>query len=135
MTDKQKLADLWNSIDFHSISTIKDLFEKNKDVFLEVLIDKILDKEKFEIGLFEEGRQSGSTLTYKESQKEIELRLKKNSSYDLIFTFEDAESEIYGFRNKLTNDEIKLIPENIQSLMYKVKEIERPMTFFNTLTQ
>ena len=135
MTDKQKLETLWNSLDVNSISVIKELFEKNTDAFLEVLIDKILDKEKFEIGLFEEGRQSGSILTYKESQKEIELRLKKNSAYDLILTVEDVESETFVFRSKLSNDEIKLIPENIQNLMYKVREIELPLIFFNTLAQ
>ncbi len=135
MTDKQKLETLWNSIDVNTTSAIKDLFEGNTGAFLELLIDTILYKEKFEIGLFEEGRQSGSNLIYKESQKEIELRLKKNSAYDLILTVEDVEGEIYVFRNKLLNDEIKLIPENIQDLMYKVREIERPMTFFNTLIQ
>jgi hypothetical protein len=134
MTDKKNRGTLWNSIDANSISTTKDLFEKNIDAFLQVLIDKILDKEKFEIGLFE-GRQSGSTLIYKESNKQIELRLKKNSAYDLILTIEDIDGEIYVFKNKLSNGKIKLIPEHLQNLMYKVREIERPITFFNTLTQ
>lgn len=135
MNDKQKLEALWNSIDVNSISYTKNLFEKSIDFFLEVLIDKILDKEKFEIGLFEEGRQSGSTLTYKKSQKKIELRLKKNAAYELILTIGDTEGEICVFRKKLSNNEIKLIPKYLQNLMYKVREIERPMTFFNTLTQ
>jgi hypothetical protein len=135
MTDKEKLAAFWNSINDNSISALRELFDKNTDALLEILIEKILDKEKFEIGLFEEGRQSGSTLTYKECQKEIELRLKKNSAYDLILTVEDMVGETWVFRNKLTNDELKLIPETIQSLMYKVREIGSPVTFFNTITQ
>lgn len=135
MTDKQKLESLWNSIDLKSLLTVKEIFEYNTDSLLDFLIDKTLDKEKFEIGLFEEGKHSGSSLVYKESQKEIELRLKKNSTYDLILTVEDAEGEIHIFRSKLSNDELKLIPENLKNLMYKVREIERPMTFFNTVTE
>lgn len=135
MTDKTKLGTLWNSVDVNSSNTAKKLFEMNADAFLEFLIDKTLEKEKFEIGYFEDGRQSGSTLTYRESQKEIELRLKKNSAYDLIFSVEDMEDEIHVFKNKLSDEEIKLIPEYLQNLMYKVREIELPMTFFNTLTQ
>lgn len=137
MIDKEKLSKLWNSIDANSVASSKDLFERNVDAFIEFTIHKTLDQEKFEVGLFEEGRQSGSTLVYKDDsgQKEIELRFKKSSTYDLILTLKDSEGEIYVFRSKVGSDETKLIPEIIQNLMYKVREIEISMTFFNSLTK
>jgi hypothetical protein len=137
MTEKEKSFDLWDSIGPHPPSISKDLFLKNTRAFLELLIDKTQRLDKFEISFSEESGKGFSCLGYPDitSKKHIEMRLRKNDSYEMILTIEDFEGEIQTFRSKLSTNEIKLIPRNIQNLMYKVREIGRPVTFFNTITE
>jgi hypothetical protein len=136
MTEEEKLLDLWDSIGPHSLSISKDLFMKNTRAFMELLIHETRNRDKFEIGFFEEGNKGSSGLAYRDvtSKKEIELRFNKNDSYEMVLVIENFEGEIQTFRNKLRANEIKLIPENIQTLMYKVREIGRSVTFLNTIT-
>ena len=135
MTAKDNLLELWSLIDPKHITASKEIFDKNTDALLEFLITRILDKDRFEIGIFKDGRHRGSLLAYNEvyNQKEIELRLKKNLSYELVLILTNDNQEAI-FQHKLSQDEIKLIPEQFTRLMYNIKELERPMTFYNTIS-
>ena len=137
MIDKLKLHEIWISIDANPVIFLNDpdghRDEKITYPLVEFLVNSILEKEKFEVGIFDDGKQKGAIIGYKEpdSQKRMEIRLKKNSSYELLLFVYDAEEKQFIYRNKLSKEEIELIPKELRDLMQKVRELDRPVSFYN----
>jgi len=135
MNYKEKLNELWQQISLCSPVHLNENFEKITDALTEFLIDKLLDKEKFEIGTFEDGRQKGALLAYtdNEGQKSVEIRLKKKSRYELFLLVQDREGEFITYKHKLTPEEIEIIPKKLRDMLHTVRELDTPVTFYNNL--
>jgi hypothetical protein len=132
-----KLHEYWNRLNYTLIGELQENYEKNVSAFIEILVSNLQDKETFEVGVFEDGRQKGSTIIYCEtySRKQLELRTKKTSVYELLLTLYDTEENEIVFKHKLSSAEIDLVPGEIKRLMETVKELNQPMTFYSNKLQ
>ena len=108
-----------------------NFLENNNASITEFFIKKVLGKKKVDIGVFIYGECTGSSLSYRELKKEITLRLKKRSVYEIVLTLVNRENELHAFCYNLGAKDIKMIPENIRSMMSKVKESGQPLYLVN----
>lgn len=134
MIKDQKIFDEWNKIDSYTVSFLNENFNRIASALLVYLISSVLEETEFEIGTFEDGRQKGASISYMSpnKNKQIELRVKRSSSYELLLYVYHSEEEISIFKNKLEEDEIKMIPQSLRDLLDKVKTIGQPVSFYTS---
>jgi hypothetical protein len=133
MTYNKKFEEIWHSLGEGPLIGVEDKLHSITIDLLAYLLQNILAKEKFEIGVHRNWFQKASVVTYKEPQKQIELRAFKNNNYQLVISFFDIDDKQFVYKHKLNPGTTKLIPEWLRDSMQNIKELERPITIFNPL--
>ena len=127
MTNKNKFANAWSSVERLSPAVKKKLLKTNVEFVVEFMMEKMMTNRKMDIGVFTYGRQTGSVVSYREAAKELTLRLKA-SSYEMVLTLINKESELHSFSYNLSEKEIKFIPDKLKTAMNRVKQLSKPLS-------
>jgi hypothetical protein len=129
MKNDKNLADQWKRLENLSLNYKKELFASKPGLMIDFFLEKMLGKENIEIGVFLYGNRTGSVVSYRELKKEITLRLKKNSVFEMVMMLVNIEGELHTYIHKLSKKEIDLIPDNLKNIMFSVRELGRPVIF------
>jgi hypothetical protein len=132
MTQREKIERIWAAVETLAGSDRSKFFESNNASITEFFVKKVLAKKKVDIGVFIYGECTGSSVSYRELKKEITLRLKKRSVYEIVLTLVNRENELHSFCYNLGAKDIKIIPENIRTMMSKVKTSGQPLYVVNS---
>jgi len=137
MNTKEQLNKIWISINKNSLEYLNDSFHQIAPFLVEFLVQSKLEEDEFEVGTFEDGRQQGSLISFinPNSEKQLEIRYKKNSTYELLLFIYKDNGETFVYRYKITDEEISVIPTAIRLLMEKVKQLNEPLMFNNSLIE
>jgi hypothetical protein len=124
MTEQTKIKFIWDNISYENPLLVQVYFEKHMKAFIKFIIEKTLEKEKFEIGIYEDGWQKGPAVQFSDNEKHktLELRLTKNNSFEIILSIKRADEKEQVLKHKLTAEESQLIPQHFSELMGNVKE-------------
>lgn len=130
--EKESLDQIWDSIGYDSVDFLDREFESIAPKLLEFLIVSILDEEEVDIGIFSEGKQKGSTITYDffVSDKNLSLRLLPSHNFELELMMYDSTGEERLYKKTLKSDEAVIIPERLKWMMKEVLK-ERVSRAFN----
>ncbi len=107
----------------------EELVRNHAGEMVERLVTDVVSKDAVEIRFeFEDDDQwSIISMFIYEEDKEISLRLHANDVFELYFGYYDDEDEFFEITQKLTPEEIKVIPKGLQKLMKKVLVDEQGM--------
>jgi hypothetical protein len=124
MTEQAKIKFIWDNISYENPLLVQKYFEKHMHAFIEFIITKTLEKGVVEVGTYEEGWQKGSMIRFfeNENDKKLELRSKRNNSYEILLSIKRADEKEQVVKHKLSAEEIKLIPQHFAELMQTTKE-------------
>lgn len=134
MFKTEKINEEWGKINSYSVSYLYENFSRLSPILLIYLISSLMEENEFEIGTFEEGRQKGASLIYlsPDKDKQLELRIKRSSSYELLLSLFNMEEETLVFRHKLEPEEIETIPKALRERLEKVKDLGEPVSFYTS---
>ncbi|MDP4265594.1 MAG: hypothetical protein Q8941_23935 [Bacteroidota bacterium] len=108
--------------------TYEELVRDHAGEMIEKLVTDVISKEAVEIRFdFEDNEQWSVICIFDEEDKEISVRLYVNNQYALYFGYYNDQDEFSEITQKLTTEEIKIIPKALQKLMTKVLTDERGM--------
>lgn len=118
--DNQETFDqVWNAIGKDSIEYLDRHFEDISSGLVHFLIFSLLEKDEIEIGTFTDEKQKGAIVTYDIYNTDKQLNLKANT--DLTFEIElflsDNDDNEKTYRHKLSQDQVKIIPEVLKKTM------------------
>lgn len=132
---KQECNKVWNNISKNSLDFLNENFENIAPFLLKLMSFFMEIVDEFEIGVYEDRLLKGATIIYclSNNEKQLELRCRKNLTYELLLSIYADNGDLTSYRHKLENLEIETIPAEIRSLMEKVIEINEPLMFKNTL--
>ncbi len=107
----------------------EELVRNHAGEMIEKLVTNVVSKDSVEIRFeFEDDDQwSIVSMFIYEEDKEISLRLHANEQYEIYFGYYDDEDEFFEITQKLTPEEIKVIPRGLRKLMKKVLDDEQGM--------
>lgn len=119
---KEALDQIWESIGYDSTDFLDREFENIAPELLEFLIESIFKEEEIDIGIFSEGKNKGSIVTYDFfiSDKNLCLKLKPDNRFELELMMFDNKGDEKLYRKTLRSDEATIIPERLKSLMKEV---------------
>ncbi|MCE3259811.1 MAG: hypothetical protein K0S12_1452 [Bacteroidetes bacterium] len=134
MLKNEKITQDWKMIHVNAIALLNDNFTNLSSSLLVYLISTLMEENEFEIGTFEEGRQKGACIVHLDpnNDKQIELRVKRSSTYELILTLYPDDEETIVFRHRLEKEEINMIPVTLRELLEKVKDLGEPVSFYTS---
>jgi hypothetical protein len=133
MIYNKKFEEIWHSLGEEPVADVEKKLNSVTGDLLAYLLQHILAKEKFEIGVHKSWFQKASAIVHKEPQKQLELRAFKNDNYQLVISFFDIDDKQFVHKHKLLPGEVNLVPEWLRDSMQNIKELERPITIFNPL--
>jgi hypothetical protein len=127
MEKKERFEEIWNNINQNSMEFMDANFGLIAPILIRPLVTSLQQEKKLEIGIFEDGAEKGSNIKYSKSNhlKRLELRYKKDSSYQLVLNIYNAENT-YSYYYKLTWEDIGMIPYHIHSSMREVEKTSEP---------
>jgi len=136
MTEQEKLKSIWDNISRENPLLAQQYLKQNASAFVQYVIAVNLEKEKFEIIAYKEWWKNGSMIKFaeKDHHKKIELRMKKNNSFEIQVSIKRADEQEQVLKHKLSDEETRLIPRELTRLMHNIKELKKSATFYNTLT-
>ena len=133
MKQKEKNNEVWDNINQNSIEFMEKNFEFAAPVLIKHLIASVSNEKKFEIGIFEDKLEKGSSIIYNKSNniKKLELRCLNISTFQLVLYIYKGD-KTFTYNYKLTWEDTDIIPYNIQSLMKEVGKLNTPKYFIIT---
>jgi hypothetical protein len=134
MIKNEKIIQEWTNLNSYSASYLEENISRLAPALLIYLVTTLMEEDEFEIGTFEEGRQKGSSILYSapDNDKQLELRVKKSSTYEFILSIFKTDEEPRVFRHKLEKEEIESIPKTLRDRLEKVKDLGEPVSFYTS---
>lgn len=130
-SQRDKLNQIWNSIDSDSVEYLDSNFENIAPQLLQLLIFSLLNESRIEIGTFRHGVKGGSNVSYDiyNSDKMLKLNLLPENVFELVLSLYDFDGNEKEYTYRLNSSEIKIIPEGLINLMKEVLIDRETRTF------
>ncbi|HEX5153629.1 MAG TPA: hypothetical protein VFW07_19405 [Parafilimonas sp.] len=137
-TQKEKLNEVWESIQPDSIEYLDRNFNNIAPQLLVFLILSLISNETIEIGIFIGDGVKGSCVSFDvyNSDKQLTLKLQEDDDFEIELLLYDFDQEEKKYSYTLSKSDIESIPPGLSNIMKNVRdEGESKCVIKNSLTK